>query len=99
MSSMYLLKDRPPAKKGDVVSVPFVTGQQMLADGDAVYAADKPAPIVEPIAEPIPEAKPESKPARKEIKPEPKPEPKLDKPEPAKEPAKVDKDTKADPGK
>lgn len=61
MSSVYLLKDRPPAKKGDIVSVPFVIGQQMVADGEAVYPGDKPEPTVEPVA-PKPE-KPDPKPA------------------------------------
>jgi hypothetical protein len=49
MSTVILLKDRPPQKTGDTISVPFVVGRQMVADGEAKYP-ESPVPAT-PTAE------------------------------------------------
>jgi hypothetical protein len=43
MSTVILMQDRPPAKKGDAISVPFVVGKKLVADGEAKYP-DSPLP-------------------------------------------------------
>jgi hypothetical protein len=43
MSTVILLKDRPPAKAGDAISVPFFVGKKMVADEEAKYP-DSPIP-------------------------------------------------------
>ncbi len=54
MSSIRLLKDDARGKKGEVVSVPFAVGKEMLARGVGEYP--RPAAPAEPKAMPVSES-------------------------------------------
>lgn len=41
MSSMVLKKPHGAHKAGDVISVPFLVGKQLIKDGVAIYLTDK----------------------------------------------------------
>lgn len=51
MSSILLMKDHGNSKKGDVVSVPFIVGKTLVANGTGKYPAQKEQPAPKPVAE------------------------------------------------
>jgi hypothetical protein len=56
MSSVRLLKDGPKGKKGDVISVPFGAGKDLVAAGSGEYLQQPASVVTKNVAKPSAEA-------------------------------------------